>query len=285
MGVALSLDGPSRLIGHPAPRRWSASARSAAGHATASSLMRWTARTPFRSYEDQVRKGVHEKVRRTVAGIAESAGAKAEVTIIEKYDPTINDEGLIQPMLPTLRWAANGDVVRSPLVGAAEDFSFFAKQAPGLFVFLGITPRDQDLAKAAPNHSPEFVVDELALIVGVRALAGLVVDFSRPDPIQRCRRRLGHLAPGRLVSDMQPCSAYHRHPAGRRPSRSNNRGSAPSFGHWRKRAGTRVKVGGCWRWPRSMMAAPGPKRLGSGASGCRRFGTGLCGSTLAARRA
>src|SRR3954454_13734361 len=49
----------------------------------------------------------------------------------------------------------------------------------------------------------------------------------------------------------------------------------PSFGHWRKRAGTRVKVGGCWRWPRSMMAASGPKRLGSGASGCRRFGTGL----------
>src|SRR4051794_35565237 len=59
----------------------------------------------------------------------------------------------------------------------------------------------------------------------------------------------------------------------------------PSFGHWRKRAGTRVKVGGCWPWPRSMMAAPGPKRLGSAASGCRRFGTGLCGSTRAALRA
>src|SRR3954453_14518415 len=41
----------------------------------------------------------------------------------------------------------------------------------------------------------------------------------------------------------------------------------PSFGHWRKRAGTRVKVGGCWRWPRSMMAAPGPKRLGAGGVG------------------
>src|SRR3954466_16091015 len=46
----------------------------------------------------------------------------------------------------------------------------------------------------------------------------------------------------------------------------------PSFGHWRKRAGTRVKVGGCWRWPRSTTAAPGPKRRGSAASGCSRFG-------------
>src|SRR3954465_1537284 len=53
----------------------------------------------------------------------------------------------------------------------------------------------------------------------------------------------------------------------------------PGFGHWRKRAGTRGKVGGCWRWPRSTMAAPGPKRRGAGAAGCSRFGTGLCGST------
>jgi amidohydrolase len=136
----------------------------------------------IRSYEDQIRKGVHEKVRRTVEGIADSAGAKADVTIIEKYDPTINDEPLTERMLPTLRWAANGDVVRSPLVGAAEDFSFFAKQAPGLFVFLGITPRDQDMAKAAPNHSPAFFVDESALIVGVRALAGLAVDYLATGP-------------------------------------------------------------------------------------------------------
>src|SRR4051812_4431248 len=109
-------------------------------------------------------------------------GAKAEVTIIEKYDPTVNDEALTEMMLPTLRWAANGDVVRSPLVGAAEDFSFFAKQAPGLFVFLGITPRDQDLTKAAPNHSPAFFVDESALIVGVRSLAGLAVDYLSAGP-------------------------------------------------------------------------------------------------------
>lgn len=31
-------------------------------------------------------------------------------------------------MLPTLNWAAAGDVVKMPLVGGAEDFSFFAKE-------------------------------------------------------------------------------------------------------------------------------------------------------------
>lgn len=104
-------------------------------------------------------------------------GAKAEVTILEKYDPTINDPALTEKMLPSLRWAANNDVVQTPLVGGAEDFSFFAKEVPGVFVFLGVTPRSQDMATAAPNHKPGFLVDESALITGVRTMATLASDY------------------------------------------------------------------------------------------------------------
>jgi amidohydrolase len=46
-----------------------------------------------------------------------------------------------------------------------------------LFVFLGITPKDQDMSKAAPNHNPGFFVDEAALVVGVRTLASLATDY------------------------------------------------------------------------------------------------------------
>ncbi|MBC2657354.1 amidohydrolase [Pseudomonas sp. MSSRFD41] len=131
----------------------------------------------IRSYDYGIRQKLHSDVRQTVERIAESGGAKAEVSIIEKYDPTINDPALTEKMLPSLRWAAKDDVVQGPLVGGAEDFSFYAKQAPGLFVFLGVTPRDQDMAKAAPNHNPGFFVDESALVVGVRTLASLTTDY------------------------------------------------------------------------------------------------------------
>ncbi|AJO79974.1 amidohydrolase [Pseudomonas chlororaphis] len=131
----------------------------------------------IRSYDYGIRQKLHSDVRQTVEKIAESGGAKAEVTIIEKYDPTINDPALTEKMLPSLRWAARDDVVQGPLVGGAEDFSFYAKEAPGLFVFLGVTPRDQDMAKAAPNHNPGFFVDESALQVGVRTLASLTTDY------------------------------------------------------------------------------------------------------------
>ena len=48
---------------------------------------------------------------------------------------------------------------------------------PGLFFFLGVTPRGQDPATAAQNHSPLFFADESALPVGVRALTNLTLDY------------------------------------------------------------------------------------------------------------
>ena len=93
------------------------------------------------------------------------------------YDTTVNDEALTARMAPVLKRAADGQVAQAPLVGASEDFSFFAKEVPGLYVFLGVTPRDQDPAKAAPNHNPEFFVDESALVVGTRTMAFLAANF------------------------------------------------------------------------------------------------------------
>jgi amidohydrolase len=80
-------------------------------------------------------------------------------------------------MAPVLQRATDGRVGTAPLAGASEDFSYYAAQVPGLFVFLGVTPSDQDPATAAPNHNPRFFVDESALAVGTRAMASMAVSF------------------------------------------------------------------------------------------------------------
>ena len=80
-------------------------------------------------------------------------------------------------MAPVLERAADGDAGLNERSGASEDVSFFLNQVPGLYFNLGIVPRDQDLAKAAPNHSPNFVIDETALVTGVRALAMVMVNY------------------------------------------------------------------------------------------------------------
>jgi amidohydrolase len=131
----------------------------------------------IRTYDDGVREVVHHDSRTTVEKIAESAEAKADVSIVKIYDATINNERLAEWARPVLQRATDGRVSRGPLVGASEDFSFFAQATRGLFVFMGITPPDQDPAKAAPNHSPGFFVDESALVIGTRTMASLAVNF------------------------------------------------------------------------------------------------------------
>ncbi len=131
----------------------------------------------IRTYDPNVRAQVAADVKLTSEKIAESAGATAKVSIVPAYDVTMNDAQLAARMAPVLGRAAHGKVATSPLVGASEDFSFFAGQVPALYFYLGVTPQGQDPAKAAPNHNPRFFVDESALIVGARALSGVTVDF------------------------------------------------------------------------------------------------------------
>jgi amidohydrolase len=131
----------------------------------------------IRAYDEQVRDQVHREIRQTAEKIAESAGATAKVTITRGYDPTVNDETLTARMAPVLERVADGRIRKAPMMCAAEDFAFFAKVTPGLYLFLGVTPQGQDPILAAPIHSPNFFVDEKALVVGTRTLASLAVNF------------------------------------------------------------------------------------------------------------
>jgi amidohydrolase len=130
----------------------------------------------IRTFDEVVRRDIHARVRRIAEGVASGAGAKVDVRIHDGYPVTSNDPALTARMLPTLERVAPGKVEVSPLITGAEDFTYYQKHAPGLFVFLGITPPGQ-VGKAPANHSPLFYVDEKALPTGVRALAHLAVDY------------------------------------------------------------------------------------------------------------
>jgi len=91
---------------------------------------------------------------------------------------TRNDPALTARMLPSLARAIGAENVREvELSTIAEDFSYFAREVPGFFFFVGATPADKDPLAAASNHSPDFFLDERALEVGTRALLQLSVDF------------------------------------------------------------------------------------------------------------
>ena len=130
----------------------------------------------IRTFDDKVQDDIHARVKKIAEGIAAGAGATVDVRINRGYPVTSNDPALTARMLPTLERVAPDRVKESELITGAEDFTYYQREAPGLFLFLGITPKEQ-VGKAPANHSPLFFVEEKALITGVRALANLTVDY------------------------------------------------------------------------------------------------------------
>jgi amidohydrolase len=132
----------------------------------------------IRTFDEEQRDEIHEHVKRISEMIAASGGAKATVHIHRWYDVTVNDAALTEWAVPSLaRVAGEGNVGVIDKVCGAEDFSFYQKQVPGFFYFMGCTPADRDAGTAAPNHSPRFHVDEACLPLGVRTLATLALDW------------------------------------------------------------------------------------------------------------
>ena len=93
------------------------------------------------------------------------------------YPVTTNPAPLTQASLPALNLAMGGKSMVIPKVAASEDFSEFQKVVPGFFYFLGAPPKGKEFAKAPPNHSALFDIDEDQLPTGARSLAALAVDF------------------------------------------------------------------------------------------------------------
>jgi len=131
----------------------------------------------LRSFDEAMRRDLHDRVRKTAEMIAQSAGASATVTIRATGRVTHNDPALTEKIAPTLRRITAGRTQIIPPQTVAEDFSEYQAVIPGVFFFIGGTPPGVPLSEAPSNHSPHFFVDESGLRLGVQALASLALDY------------------------------------------------------------------------------------------------------------
>jgi amidohydrolase len=131
----------------------------------------------IRTFDKQVQKNLHERMRRVVKGIAESSGATAEVEIDMLMPVTHNDPELTRAMTPALRNYFGDAWVEGGFTMGAEDFAFYQEKIPGMFVSLGVLPEGTPLDKAAPNHSPFFQVNEAELVKGVEMMTLLALSY------------------------------------------------------------------------------------------------------------
>jgi amidohydrolase len=65
----------------------------------------------------------------------------------------------------------------------AEDFSKFQKVIPGFFYFLGVGNKAQGIT--AMVHTPDFDVDEESLVIGVKMMTNVLLDYLDREAARR----------------------------------------------------------------------------------------------------
>ncbi|PYE48276.1 amidohydrolase [Paenibacillus barcinonensis] len=118
-----------------------------------------------RTFDEKVRALIRERFNQVVSGVAAAYGTRATVRWIQGPPAVVNDESLaLEAVQITQRLGLHS--VRPLPSPAGEDFSFYQKEVPGLFLFLGTSgPHEW--------HHPSFDVQEQALPLGAQLLAAL----------------------------------------------------------------------------------------------------------------
>jgi amidohydrolase len=134
----------------------------------------------LRTLDGKMHEDVQARMKFTAAKIAEASNATAEVIFYEKTLVTYNTPELVEKMIPSLQLAAGKENVRQMnWVTGGEDFSYYGLKAPAFFFYFGGMPRGNDPKNAAPHHTPDFMIDDSKLYVGVKAFCQLVMDYGK----------------------------------------------------------------------------------------------------------
>lgn len=134
----------------------------------------------IRTLDRDMKEVIRERMKTLVTSIAEAHGATATVDIQDGADITYNDPELTAFAVKSLQKVAGSDQVElMRAITGAEDFSYFQSKIPGFYFFLGGTPTDVPEADAPSHHTPGFYVDDASLLLGVKAMTQLTLDYLK----------------------------------------------------------------------------------------------------------
>jgi amidohydrolase len=130
-----------------------------------------------RSYGDERRQELRQKIERTIAGVCGAAGAKYDLNYYFATPALYNDPALMAEILPTVEKVLGGKpfLVQDPPEMGGEDFSYFAKLVPSVMLDLGVMPPGKE---GITVHSPSFVADQKAIPVGMRIMSRILWDYN-----------------------------------------------------------------------------------------------------------
>jgi len=134
----------------------------------------------IRALDYDMRDKIYERLKTIITKTAESNGVEAKLILGNPYPITFNNLKLTKEMKQTLiRVAGEENVILARASTGAEDFSYFANEIPGFFYRLGGMPLGDHPNKGFSHHTPDFYVDDNALILGLKTMSLLALDYLK----------------------------------------------------------------------------------------------------------
>lgn len=129
-----------------------------------------------RTLNEETRGQVEKLMRETLAGVSSVYGATYEMKYEHGAMGVFNDPKLVAGALPSMRRAA-GDtqVIEVPPRMGADDFSCYQQVIPAFLFRLGSANKARGIA--ADVHTPGFDIDERCLVLGVKTMANILLDY------------------------------------------------------------------------------------------------------------
>jgi amidohydrolase len=130
----------------------------------------------MRTFNDAVRERAIALMRETLQSVGAAYGATVELELGDGNAVTYNEPALVEETLPTIRRVVGPQnaLAIKPFM-PAEDFSAYQKLSPGFYYFLGVGNRSKGIT--AGWHTADFDVDEESLVVGVKVMSNVLLDY------------------------------------------------------------------------------------------------------------
>jgi amidohydrolase len=138
----------------------------------------------MRTLNSEVRERSIALMRETLSSVSAAYGATFELNFEDGNPVTYNEPSLVEETLPTIRRVV-GDkstLAIRPFM-PAEDFANYQKIVPGFYYFLGVGNRAKGIT--AGWHTADFDVDEESLVVGVKVMSNVLLDYLDHHAVEK----------------------------------------------------------------------------------------------------
>ncbi|WP_274650492.1 amidohydrolase [Paenibacillus humicola] len=131
-----------------------------------------------RTFKETVRAGIKDRLETLVMQTAGMHGAKASLEYRDGYPTVVNDEVEARRFFAAAAETFGKEAVKeSELIMAGEDFSYYLKEIPGCFMFVGAG--NGASGAVYPHHHPKFDIDERSMLISARLMIAMAEHYAR----------------------------------------------------------------------------------------------------------